>query len=663
MQLVKAVSVFLILGRCVIFPAMGQKILKAQQLETDVGDGHLLWDSLSVDMVVRSDNDPVIGLLLNYSDSSDFHFLTVANRNGQLLVQLGRKQYGHTRIAEQFVKDGQLLAHHNYRLKVYRAPWVDREHWRQWKAELIDLSQGTRIFKESVENILPFFGLGRTGPLIVGPATELRAFNRYPTEPRPEQASLKPAALFGSGMVLQREKPIPVWGTAKPGSRVYVVLANRGDSTLAGPDGSWRVVLPAREAATGLTMQIRCGTATVEFQDIAIGEVWVASGQSNLEMRAWQSDVVQQLDSTWKNGAIRFFMQQQWPSPQPEETAVGKWIKADSPDAWGCSAAALSFAIHLNGQLGIPVGILQAAWGGTGVESWIPVDSLRAIPQASAMLERYNGYLDVQKAGGEVTAEWPWSWDVPGQNHAPAFLYNGMIHPLRSYPVRGVLWYQGESNCHRSSQYQYLLPTFLKSWREAWRDDSLAFIGVQLAGYDGRQSGNQVPGAWPLLRDIQRRVLDDDPRARLVTAFDLGDSLDIHPYRKWELGRRMSLAAVQLVQGGLSAPFSGPDVANVKLEGKTAWVSYKKGTADFGGPDSEITGFEVAGDDRRFHPARATLTADGRIRLTSADVPHIAAVRYGWENYPVRANLKNTAGLGAIPFRTDNWEIADQYPY
>jgi|GEM_PF-242818 len=628
---------------------------------SDLQNNH--WDSLSVDLQTGTTAVPAMGILLNYSDTSAYHFLSLTGNGDKLIMELGKKQYGRVRVAERFTYSTQLRATCRYRLRVYRAPWMDKEHWRQWKAELTDLSTGQRVFKESLENVMPFLGMGRTGLFSDGPGVAFLSFHKFSVRPELEKKYLKPAALFGEGMVLQRRKRICIWGISRPGSRVVVMLKGRQATAMAGRDGAWQTYLPAMEAASGLTMELRSGAEQITIPNVSIGEVWVASGQSNMEMRAWQSDVLPQIRSQKKNSGIRFFMQQQWPSEVLETEAGGHWFKWDSTFTWGWSAAALSFAIDLHKTTGVPVGIVQATWGGTGIESWMPREALRKVPQAREMVQRYEQYQQQLMQGTEVKTEWPWSWDIPGQSHAPSYLYNGMIHPLRKYGIRGVLWYQGESNCHRSSQYQYLFPAFLDSWRKAWQDAELYFIGVQLAGYDGRQSGNQVPGAWPLLRDIQRRTLGSDTRALLVTAFDLGDSLDIHPQRKWELGRRMSRAAQQLVSGKTAIPYTGPDMAEVKLFGNRALVRYKKGTADPGKRRGPVNGFEVAGADRKFYPANAEPMQDGLIRLSAPAVQKIEAVRYGWENYPVKAGLKNAAGLAAIPFRTDDWEVKDQYTY
>lgn len=622
------------------------------------------WDSLSMDVTVRKTSQAHIGVLLNYADSTDFHFLSIRPFGDKPSMVLGRQQYGRLRLIQQVEFAGTLQDGHDYRLKLLRAPWVDPTHWMQWKVELVDLSSGTLLVRETLENTMPFFGMGKTGSFSDSPDVQFIAFRKFPEcQESLGKQSLLPVALFGDGMVLQRHKPIPVWGSAQPGATIKVSLAGREAHSFVKDDGKWMVELPAMQAASNLTMHIRCGDQEVVVSDVAIGEVWLASGQSNMEMRAWQSDVANRLDTASDLTGIRFFMQQQWPSANPVGEPGGKWYTGDPAIAPGWSAAALSFAIHLKQALGVPVGVLQATWGGTGIESWLPMPALRAIPQVEPLLDRYGQYSDILRQGELVETVWPWSWDVPGQSHAPSYLYNGMIHPLRHYSVRGILWYQGESNCHRSSKYAPLLQGLLNSWRAAWQDDSLFFIGVQLAGYDGRQSGNELAGAWPLLRDAQRRVLGADPRALLVSAFDLGDSLDIHPPLKWELGQRMGRAATYLIVGKTEGSFSGPDLARVNFKGKVAEVTFRKGAAEFTSELPAINGFEVAGTDRRFYPATATRLRSGRIKLTAAAVPIIVAVRFGWENYPVKANLRNSDGLLAVPFRTDDWEVADQYSY
>ncbi len=618
-----------------------------------------------MDVTIRYSAQAHIGILLNYRDSSDFHFLSVRPFGDKLSLVMGRRQYGKSRFIQQIELADSLRDGHGYRLKVLRAPWVDSTHWMQWKIELIDLTAGILVARESVENNMPLFGMGQTGGFSDSLGVEFVAYRKYPERPaQPAGKPLVPVALFGDGMVLQRHKPIPVWGSAQPGATVKVSLAGQEGHGVVGDDGEWMVELPAMQAATDLTMRIRCGNQEVICSSVAIGEVWLASGQSNMEMRAWQSDVAGHLDGQVATlDGIRFFMQQQWPSALPISEPGGKWYTGDPAVTPGWSAAALSFAMHLHKMLGVPVGILQATWGGTGIESWLPMSTLQAMPEVAPLLERHGQYQAILNEGKAVEAVWPWSWDVPGQSHSPSYLYNGMIHPLRRYGMRGILWYQGESNCHRASKYAPLLRGLTTAWRQAWQDDSLFFIGVQLAGYDGRQSGNELPGAWPLLRDAQRRVLGEDRRALLVSAFDLGDSLDIHPPAKWALGQRMGRAAMYLITRKAQRAFSGPDLAHVKFKGRIAELTFKPGTAEFAEQSAEINGFEVAGEDQRFYPATAILTRSGKVKLTATDLQKIVAVRFAWENYPVNANLRNSDGILAVPFRTDDWPIADRYIY
>jgi len=648
-------------------------ILKAQRLQLSLNNHtqqyesrfltthHQVWDSVQVDFISPQQPVKKIGFYINYTDSANHHFLNLTNMDDKLILELGKLDHSIIRQAEHIIHKTNILPNNSYSLSIYRAPWVDIEHWLSWKIKLTDITSGVELFKTSLGNSMPFFGFGDIGFYTDNSNVNVSHFQL--TGAGKDTKSLKPALYFADGMMLPRNKKFTVWGTAAKGEKVSVKFASKTVNTVADSHGQWKVELPPAKAGIDYEMVISTDEESIRLSDIAVGELWLASGQSNMEMRAWQSDVANYVVPKNTQSDIRFYMQQQWPSAEPIDVTAGKWLKGNDAGIMGSSAAALSFAIHLKEKLNVPIGIIQSTWGGTAIESWISRESLQALPEAMPLLRRYQDYNASLKDRTPPDLDWPLVWDIPGQSHAASYLYNGMLFPYRHLPISGVLWYQGESNTHRASQYRAFFRAFIQDIRKLWNVKRLPFIAVQLAGYDGRQSGNEVPEAWPNLRDIQRQVLTADADAALVNAFDLGDSLDIHPYRKWELGKRFAQAALHLKYDSRDVSYSGPSVKKVAFHGNTATVYYHKGTADFDESIPDYCGFEVAGEDKIFKSAKATLTTDGAIKLIASDSVSIVAVRYGWENYPVVSKLINKQGLAAVPFRTDDWLIQDQFPY
>lgn len=630
--------------------------------KASTGTFHSAWDSIMVNFELKDKlHEPLI-VLLNYRNDSDYYYLKIQQDQKFLKVTLGQHRNHLNRDVEHFQYDKVLLAG-RYTLLLYRAPWVDLEHWKSWKAELKIQNSNDRIFKEAVENVMPMFGAGEVKLVNSLDHEREQHVKIFYKQKEVSKAALKPDLLFGNGMVLQRGKVIPVWGKAKPNSVIKVKLHQNEVKVLADQLGSWIAYLPAMKVATNLNMSISGEDETVLFTDISVGDVWFASGQSNMEMRAWQSDVSKYKETIKSYPNIRFYVQEQWPSEKPTEHTLGTWIKSDNAAIWGVSAVALSFAIALEEHQDIPIGIIQATWGGTGIQSWMPYQSLTKVKKAKPMLDRYDDFSKLLEDGIVPEVEWPYNWEIPGLSNSPTYLYNGMLYPFRNFPIAGFLWYQGESNTYRASQYQYLFPAFIKAIRSTWENTSMPFIGVQLAGYDGKESGNEVENAWPYLRDIQRRILERTKAALMVSAFDLGDVLDIHPYKKWDLGRRMAFAALKLAYRHDNLLYTGPTMNRVSIKDNFAIVKYLKNSINLIGSTGSIEGFELAGEDQVFYPAKATIVSDYKLRLESTKVPIVKAVRYAWENYPIKSNLKNKYGLGAIPFRTDDWLIRDRYPY
>lgn len=593
------------------------------------------------------------GVALHIENKDDYHLLRITPAAGYTALQTLRWQYGNFRMWQE-AHFPVLQPEREYNLSIVRAPVVDREDWRPWKIVVTDNADGTVLLKIGIENHMPAFGLGVTG---LYAACDAVTFTDYSLDrPVPENlaGNLRLPMVFSDGMVLQRGRRVPVWGRAAAGASVRLTFAGKSYKTRADSAGDWKILLRPLAADTGLVMRVVSGKDTATLRDVAVGEVWFASGQSNMEMKVWESNVPMVSDPD-----IRLFVPFQWSSQEPVFTAGGRWQKADSEGVPRWSAVSYAFAQELKERLGVPVGVIGAYFGGTAIESWMPRSELVEDPVTKPIHDRFVQSIHQLENGLPVEERFPWCWDVAGQRHTPGDLFNGMVAPLIPYGISGILWYQGESSASKARQYGHLFPMLVDSWRERWGDPDLKFYFVQLAGYDGRESGSEIESAWPHLRDVQRRLLDRRENSGMVVAFHLGDSLNIHPPYKKEVGARLANLALHDVYGFKDIVRSSPLLDGVEYRDGAAVLTFRE-TADglSSGDGKPLSGFSVAGEDRRFHPATATVNPDGvGVTVRSEAVPSPVAVRYGWANFTREANLVNSAGLPAAPFRTDEWPL------
>jgi sialate O-acetylesterase len=299
----------------------------------------------------------------------------------------------------------------------------------------------------------------------------------------------------------------------------------------------------------------------------------------------------------------------------------------------GFSGVAYFFGRDLQKALDIPIGLIHTSWGGTIAEAWTPKEALEANPDLKKLV--------------------PATIKMEGNNaNQGTVLYNAMIAPLISYPIKGAIWYQGESNAGRAAEYETLFPTMIQSWRKAWKQDDLPFFFVQLAPFQKIEQEPTDP-AWARLREAQRLTLKL-PKTGMAVITDVGDEKDIHPKRKEPVGARLALAA-RAIAYGQKIDYSGPNYENVKFVDGKAILSFQNLGGGLESKGGELTGFTIAGDDKVFYNADAMIQGD-TIVVSSAKVAKPAAVRFGWANYPV-VNLWNKAGLPASPFRTDDWAM------
>jgi sialate O-acetylesterase len=497
------------------------------------------------------------------------------------------------------------------------------------------------------------------------------------------RADVKPHALFSDGVVLQRQAKVAIWGTADDGEKVAVKLGNQDVSTTA-KDGKFLVYLENLPAGGPYNLTI-AGKNTVTVKNVLVGEVWICSGQSNMEMSLGASADAKKNIAEANNPKIRFFKVPHRIAFKPETSVNAKWQECTSETIAGRSAVAYFFGRDLQKNLDVPVGLIETCWGGTPAESWTSLRTLEAVPELKhyaglsglkekyeaakkryeAAKERYNAALEKHKEAVAKAKEEgkeppkppqaPRAPQPPENNpHTPTTLYNGMIAPLLPYAMRGAIWYQGESNAGNvegAVEYRTLFGAMIKNWREDWKQGDFPFLFVQLAPFMKiEQQPTDPPWAW--LRESQRMVSVHVPNTAEAVITDVGDEKDIHPKQKEPVGLRLALAARALAYGQ-KIEFIGPAYDGLKIHGDKAVVSFKNvggGLVNKGGP---LQGFTLAGEDMKFVNAEAEIR-DGTIIVHSDKVAKPVAVRFGWANYPV-VNLWNKDGLPASPFRTDEF--------
>ena len=487
------------------------------------------------------------------------------------------------------------------------------------------------------------------------------------------RADVVPAPLFTDNAVLQRDKPLPVWGTADAGEKVTVTFAGHSATTTAGTDGKWRVDLPAQPAnATPSDLVIK-GNNTLTLANIVVGEVWIASGQSNMEWSVNSTfDKAIDIPASAKSPLIRHIKIKRTIATAPASTVAIErttWESAGPATTGNFSAVGYYFAKDLHELLNVPVGIIGTNWGGTPVEAWISPDVLDANPAFAVVRERWAGNVaNYPQALEKFTADlaaWESERDAakaantaftkpapkkPGDPaaspHQPTVLNNAMIAPLVPYALRGAIWYQGESNAGRAKEYLALHSAMITGWRSQFAQGDFPFYWVQLANFASPTSTD-----WAFLREAQTQTLAL-PNTGQAVIIDIGDVRDIHPRNKKDVGRRLARLALAR-DYGFKIIESGPVMTKAERDGAGFRVTFNVAHSGLNAPLNDLSGFELAGEDKVFKPAQAKIEKD-TVLVTSAEVPEPVAVRYAWRNAPV-AGLFNKEGLPAVPFRSDTW--------
>lgn len=477
----------------------------------------------------------------------------------------------------------------------------------------------------------------------------------------PLHADVALPALLADHMVIQRGLPVHVWGTAAPHEVVSATFRNETKSETADADGRWSIFLSPGEAGGPFELSIKA-TNRIVVGDILVGDVWVASGQSNMEFPMTALANADTEIAAAHFPKIRLLLVKHKPADYPQEDVDSKTWTACAPETIAdSSAVAYFFARDLQQRLGVPIGLIESSWGGTPAESWTSLRSLSAdaslmpvfAARAKTLANESTTVLRLQqqerefqqaltqaKTDGKPLPSRPWHPDFAAW--APAALYNGMIAPLTSFAIRGVIWYQGEANSgsDRAPLYARLFRTLIRDWRQAWSEGDFPFLFVQIANWN-----TAAEDLWPDVRDAQRQALVLKNTGMAVT-IDIGDPVDIHPKNKQDVGLRLALAARSITYGE-KVEWSGPLYRQVTQEEHAlrVWFDHANGLTAKG---TELTGFEVAGEDGKYSAAEARI--DGAsVVVSSSAAPKPVSVRYGWAANPT-CNLANREGLPASPF-------------
>lgn len=480
-------------------------------------------------------------------------------------------------------------------------------------------------------------------------------------------AAVKPHALFTDGCVLQQGMPVPVWGWASEGESVTVEFQDQKVSAVA-YNGKWMVILKELKDGGPFEMKIS-GSNSMTVKNILVGEVWLCSGQSNM---AWplQRTANAEADIASANfPKIRLFSVPNNPQNEPVRDVKGNWSECTPDTAKSFSAVGYFFgrALHLARQ-GVPVGLINSSVGGTPSEAWTSgftvgndpsfagirnryakavVDWPEAKAKWEAALEKHKEIAAKAKEEGKNAPPAPARPFGPEHQNRPVGLFNGMIAPLIPYALRGAIWYQGESNATRAYEYRSIFPAMIRDWRQAWGND-FTFLFVQLAPY-----APPPAGTWPELREAQALTLNL-PKTGMAVITDVGEEKDIHPKQKQPVGERLALAA-RAIAYGEKIEYSGPVYSGMKIEGNRIVLSFTHTGGGLVAKGDKLSGFTIAGDDKKFVEAEAVIKGD-KVIVQSPQVAKPVAVRFGWENYPV-VNFWNKAGLPASPFRTDDFPM------
>lgn len=500
----------------------------------------------------------------------------------------------------------------------------------------------------------------------------------------PAMADIKPAQLFVDHMVIQRDTEAPIWGTADPNEKVSVKASwGAKAKTVADKEGKWSVKLQTPQAGGPHSLSLE-GNNQIQIKDVLSGDVWLCSGQSNMAWPVSKSLTPQKDIATANYPKIRSFMVERKTALSPQENCEGSWTICSPQTVKNFSATAYYTGRELHKELNVPIGLLTSAWGGTIVEAWTPWDKQDQDPFALAIKnpidKKAKAYTpENAKANYEKQLK---QWEKKAaeskknkkrgprkpalaqdprlhQNY-PANLYNGMIHPLAPFSIKGAVWYQGESNAQKmepAEHYHVQLSCMITSWRELWKQE-IPFYAVQLPNFKKAQQAPVENHNWPAIRESFVKTTKNTAQSYAVCTIDLGEAKNIHPKNKQGVGKRMASTILNKTYGK-NTPTT-PFMKSHKIDGNKVIIEFSYSGSGLMAKDGPLKSFAIAGKDQKFVWADAKIISKNGtdyVEVSSPEVSKPSSVRYAWADNPTECNLYSKEGFPASPFRTDNWSL------
>lgn len=473
------------------------------------------------------------------------------------------------------------------------------------------------------------------------------------------RAEVRLPAIFSNHAVLQKTAEVPIWGWADPGEEVQVTLGEASATAKANEAGKWKTTLDLSKSPQGPLDLVVKGKNELKVTDVLVGEVWICSGQSNMEMRLSTTGAKEEISKA-NNLMLRHFKVEKAAAAAPADDVKGQWVTATNPSAGEFTGVGYFFGKMLQSELKTPIGLINISWGGSIAEAWTSPMAIAANPEIKA---RCEGLAAVEK---------------PAPNKTPSALYNGMLAPVIPYAIKGVVWYQGESNAGsgQAAYYGRLLAEMVGDWRTQFHRGEFPFYICQLASNQARRPEPGLACPWAELREAQTHF-QKTPKTGMAVLIDVGEEKTVHPINKKDPGER--LARIALARDyDRKLEDTGPTFQSVRFEGDRAIVDFAHAEGGLvakplpekyrpleskpeevpllrNSPESQVEGFVICGEDRKWVWANAKIDGTSVV-VTSPQVPKPVAVRYGWQNNPI-CHLYNKDGLPAGPFRTDDFPL------
>lgn len=481
-------------------------------------------------------------------------------------------------------------------------------------------------------------------------------------------ANIRLSNLFSNNMVLQRGILIPVWGEGRPGEKIMVSLGSNIAQTTADVKGKWMVKLKPMKAGGPFLLKV-AGENSIEYFNVLIGDVWICAGQSNMELPVRRSTNGEKEIANANYPQIRLLTVEHLANADSTRNTInGEWFICNPTNIVMFSAVAYFFGRTLEKELKVPVGLIDIGWNGTRIEAWTSREALKRLESGKKEVEAYErsapqedinalkNYARKLKEYKEAVSKGNTAIEAPGiprpARRVPSSvgsLYNYMLYPLVPYGIRGAIWYQGEANAKSAEnaiEYRKQLPNMIKNWRDDWGQGDFPFIFVQLPNF-------QSDGFWPLMRESMLKTYLHDKNSGMAVTIDIGHKTDIHPSNKQDVGYRLALQALDVAYKRRNFVSQGPIFKSMKIKHGAAILTFDHVGSELQGKNSQLKGFKIAGSNRQFYDANATIVKD-KVIVSSAAVKMPVAIRYGWEDYP-ECSLFNKEELPASPFRTDDW--------